>query len=613
MKKLSFLALAAAGLMLGACSEKDEVGAVSTPNSTEGEGSSYIAIGINLPTVPITRGTENDAQATLTDGLPVEYAVNDALIALFKSDGTFKAAYDLNPEPWTMQSGDKQVTESSKKIVKKIDGGGVQVGDQALVILNKNNLVKINGTELQVNVGGTYTNVTKFSDLNGGSFNVTESAIKDATSHYAPTMTANGFFMANAPLSDVAGSTSSADLSSAKVRVLVPINAVFATEAEAQAATPSQISQIYVERGMAKVTMQAKSDVAFTGTGMTSYTWSITGWTLDNTNTTSYVVRSTAGHDDFKNLKSQMTGGIARYAGNTDITTGSPAEFKYRTYFAQDPNYSTPATLLRWNGTGTNGEFVNKYGDENPQYCYENTFDVDNQNENQTTLAQIKITASTSGADLYLIGGVKSTVYTSATLIGKIQEVTYNLLEAWGIKGSLGTSDIAVTLPTTSVAGIMTFGDDDAKIKVVPNTSKYNVSDLPTEFYTLLSKAVGSIDCYKGGESYYTVRIKHFGDAQTPWNTWEKSQTDDEKLINPVPVVGSIYPVGTSDNKNNNYLGRYGVLRNNWYDIDVSSIRYLGSSTPKDPTTTTDDELDAYIAVQINVLSWAKRTQTWSF
>ena len=118
MKKLSFLALAAAGLMLGACSEKDEVGAVSTPNSTEGEGSSYIAIGINLPTVPITRGTENDAQATLTDGLPVEYAVNDALIALFKSDGTFKAAYDLNPEPWTMQSGDKQVTESSKKIVK---------------------------------------------------------------------------------------------------------------------------------------------------------------------------------------------------------------------------------------------------------------------------------------------------------------------------------------------------------------------------------------------------------------------------------------------------------------------------------------------------------------
>lgn len=426
-------------------------------------------------------------------------------------------------------------------------------------------------------------------------------------------MTANGFFMANAPLSDVAGSTTSANLTSANVRVLVPINAVFATEAEAQAATADQISQIYVERGMAKVTMQAKSDVTFTGTGMSSYTWSITGWTLDNTNTTSYVVRSTAGHDDFKNLKSQMMGGIARYAGNTDITTGSPTSFKYRTYFAQDPNYSTSATLLRWNVTSTNGEFVNKYGDANPQYCYENTFDVEHQNENQTTLAQIKITASTSGADLYLIGGVKFTVYTSATLIGKIQEVTYNLLEAWGIKGTLGTSDIAVTLPATSVAGIMTFGNDDAKIKVVPNNTKYTESDLPADFYTQLSKAVGSIDCYKGGESYYTVRIKHFGDAQTPWNTWEKSQTDANKLINPVPVVGNIYPVGTSDNKNNNYLGRYGVLRNNWYDIDVSSIRYLGSSTPKDPTTTTDDELDAYIAVQINVLSWAKRTQSWSF
>ena len=48
-------------------------------------------------------------------------------------------------------------------------------------------------------------------------------------------------------------------------------------------------------------------------------------------------------------------------------------------------------------------------------------------------------------------------------------------------------------------------------------------------------------------------------------------------------------------------------------DIDITAIKYLGDATPQDPSTTTDDELDAYIAFQINVLSWAKRTQSWSF
>ena len=83
-------------------------------------------------------------------------------------------------------------------------------------------------------------------------------------------------------------------------------------------------------------------------------------------------------------------------------------------------------------------------------------------------------------------------------------------------------------------------------------------------------------------------------------------------------MVGNIYPGvnGTPTEKEQcaaNWLGRYGVLRNNWYDIKVNSIKYLGDPTPKDFSgdPTTDDELDGYISAQIHILSWAKRTQAW--
>jgi hypothetical protein len=74
--------------------------------------------------------------------------------------------------------------------------------------------------------------------------------------------------------------------------------------------------------------------------------------------------------------------------------------------------------------------------------------------------------------------------------------------------------------------------------------------------------------------------------------------------------ISTIYP---TTNQANNYLGRYGVLRNNWYDIQVTDVAFLGDATPQAHTGVTDDEIKAFIAFKINVLSWAKRTQGWSF
>ena len=127
---------------------------------------------------------------------------------------------------------------------------------------------------------------------------------------------------------------------------------------------------------------------------------------------------------------------------------------------------------------------------------------------------------------------------------------------------------------------------------------------------------------YQNGEVYYAARFKHFagsGDAAgdlAPWNTKAEWET-------PAPTAGdidNIYPA--SDNRDRNYLGRYGMVRNNWYDVEILSFVKLGY--PADPSgqvnnedfddpNTPDDNIDEYIKTKIHVLSWAKRVQQWSF
>ena len=101
-----------------------------------------------------------------------------------------------------------------------------------------------------------------------------------------------------------------------------------------------------------------------------------------------------------------------------------------------------------------------------------------------------------------------------------------------------------------------------------------------------LSEAAG-IATYLDGVTYYIARIKHFNEL-TPWTAGEGYGT-----------------------KNDKYLGRYGVLRNNWYDLSVTSISGLGyPEVPEVKPTVPDDENEQYINVEVKILSWAKRSQS---
>jgi hypothetical protein len=55
------------------------------------------------------------------------------------------------------------------------------------------------------------------------------------------------------------------------------------------------------------------------------------------------------------------------------------------------------------------------------------------------------------------------------------------------------------------------------------------------------------------------------------------------------------------------------MVRNNWYELLIGDIVKIGYSEP--PTISShpdDDQEDLYIKARINILSWAKRIQSWS-
>ena len=610
MRKLSFLALAVAGLLLAACSSDKDAASSSSIVETDNVDR-YIALSIDLPTTSVAamRATDDNGYGNenfdLDDGLNSEYFVQNATLMLFRpvgtdeNDATFVAAYNLNPEGATFPT-DPQVTVTAAKVVKKV-GGAVQAGDLALVILNKNSIVDFTNDGGAIKVMGTSITAgsTTFKDV--------KESIVTAASLGATEMTTNSFFMANAPLSDKQGSTAVAP-TGAVVRTLVPIQ-VYETETAAQAADPAHI---YVERGVAKVTLQpltsfnlgtqAQFDPANPGT-KTPLSVTLQSWTIDQTNKVSYMIRSTEDHASFVPLLNKVKN-IYRYIGGTDITEGTPGEYKYRTYFAKDPNYTgalDPATYMNYAATANYTALV---GNEHPQYCFENTFDVDNQTVKNTTLARLKVKVG-DGTDLYVVNGNRGNILNAdgvKDLVYKAAKTAIDYQVSLGIitiSSPIAETDFTITVPNAAgkvTPTIVFTAAGSAKI----TSGTFSATDLQES----VDKVITEVLCYKGGESYYTIRIKHFGDDLTPWHTGNAAET-------PAPEIGNIYPAGTD--RDNNYLGRYGVLRNNWYDLKVNSIKYLGEPTPEDysENDTPDDELDAYISVQIHILSWAKRIQSW--
>ena len=581
MKKTKLFALAFAALALGACSNDDIVDQQGGSTVNPGE-QGYVSVALNLPTQPTVRANDN-----FDDGLESEYNVKDATLLVFsgatEDAAKFTGAYLLTLNDGTQLGGNITTTYQVTQQITKPLAAGDDI--YALVMINSKNVLKGDAEEGWQILGNALTvGTTTVAQVKAMSGNVTAAALADASGE-------GYFYMTNAPLYSVPGGVS--EPANGAVTTLTKINAenIFSTKAEAE---DNPAASIYVERGVAKVTVTDGGTAGQNG----NLNYTINGWTLDMTNTASYAVRNVTGADWWTLYSRLAATPDYRFVGSVPVAAGL-----YRTYFGMDPNYNAagtfneqigevPAALTALSGTA---------------YCLENTFDVDHQNQDQTTRVIVAATLTNVGGDadvndFYVINNNKDVVYNTEGFVDYVKgqylenPTVYGLLtnKDNGLKDGqkLTEADLDVTYSTSTASADVTI----AAVTIADAAAaKFKGEAIPADLAgsgnadALATINEAKIAYYKGGVSYYPVMIQHFGDDQTPWTAGSES-----------------YP---GPNRDDNYLGRWGVLRNNWYEINVTGVKSIGSPVVPEVYGTPDDPVESWISVEINVLSWAKRVQ----
>lgn len=601
MKIKHFFGLAVIAAMTASCSSNEDLGTAGPGTGNNEAGASYASITINLPTANGTRAIQNDQ---FNGGTPSEYAVNDATLLIFQKDGKSENEYKYvetaslgNLEPWKKDNADDNGITTEATITAKLEKAKVGEGDKcdyyALVILNNKYDDDDNKEKEKVSMPSSTDTY--------GTWNAA-ATVKNLIDYK------KGFYMANAP--EFVGADK-------EPITLVPIKGIYRTKEEAQSKPGTTV---HVERGLAKVTVGknststtdyfAKGGANATGSNYSSDKVQITKWALDVTNTKSFPVHVTFGlKDGTITSEGETVTGYANIWKNEAATTGTnpatsrfvsqlPATAFKRVYWGIDPNYSTKYTTPEqckgaFNILG-NAKITGDVA--KPQYCLENTFDINHMTQGQTTRVVFKATYTPSAVKsetdktFFMIGN-SSDIWTVTTLTNQIMAKAVEVL-------GVAESEIKVDLKADKLneAGTRLLTVNNVKIKdsstagylavSQENINKINAK-LGLKDATPTDPIVG-IATYKDGESYYIARIKHFGDNLTPWEAGNDNYGGN----------------------NLNWLGRYGVLRNNWYDLTVNSISGPGyPDVPEVKPDTPDDEDTKYINVSVKILDWAKRSQ----
>ena len=585
MKIKHLFGLAVIAAMTASCSSNEDLGTAGPGTGTNEAGVGYATFTINLPSVSGTRVADAGG-AEMNEGSPEEYAVKSATALIFQKYGSDEGSYKfvesvtLPIDGWTNDETDG-ITTTSKKLVAKLTNVDTK-NDYSVLILLNNTKVAL------PTVGQSY------NDWNSKNI-LTLSATDWAGS--------DGFYMANAPLKG----------SDASPATLVPIDKgkIYASKAKAEEDASECAATVFVERGVAKMTVADPGTITVKDKATPTATTKksevkFSNWALDITNKKTYAVHNIDG------LKSDFGDIWKTDPSNRFIGTNN------RVYWGKDPNYDNKDLKLTDKDAEREAEFnfitatsdINKDfikgTNTNPVYCLENTFNLTNMYQGQTTRVIFKATYTPKDdggnplADddddgtFYTIGNM-TTILNKDKLKAAVDAVANPVLPT-------GYTIDYTNFKTKEGSHVITLADiKDATGTVLVGATPYSIGtgtktgdDIVAAINDKLGLKAGrpeemvGINTYLNGVTYYIARVKHFGDGKTPWSS------------------GSAY-----DGHNDKYLGRYGMLRNNWYELKVGNVYGPGypGVPPVDPTLP-DDENEKYLSVSVKILSWAKRSYT---
>lgn len=577
MKIKHLFGLAIIAAMTASCSSNEDLGTAGPGTGTNEAGVGYAIFTINLPSVSGTRAADAGG-AEMNEGTEEEYAVKSATALIFQKYGSDEGSYKfvesvtLPIDGWKDDPTDG-ITTTSKKLVAKLTNVDTKNDYSVLILLNNNKTG--GGAKVELPTAGQ-----SYNDWNS----------KILTPSVTDLAASGDFYMANAPLKGSADSPATL--------VSIDKNKIYASEAEANKPTNDCAATVFVERGVAKMTVanpgtKTVKDKATSNDTKSKVTFS--KWALDITNKKTYAVHNIDGlSKDFPAIWTTK-----RFTGTNN-----------RVYWGTDPNYNLARLNIAddVNDTKRKEEFnfitapseINKdftnTTNTNPVYCLENTFNLANMYQGQTTRVIFKATytpkddagkpLAESDGTFYTIGNMttilkeadlKKAVDAAATSVLSGCTVDYTNLKTEG-SHVITLADIKDSTGTTLVADKDYGGKTGTKIVKAINDKLGLKAGRPEEM-------VG-INTYLRGATYYIARVKHFSSL-----TWQSGESYGDNNLK--------------------YLGRYGMLRNNWYDLTVGNVYGPGypGVPPVDPTQP-DDENEKYLSVSVKILSWAKRSDT---
>lgn len=579
MKIKHLFGLAVIAAMSASCSSNEDLGTAGPGTGNNEAGVGYATFTINLPSVGGTRAADTGG-ADVAPGTEDEYKVANATALIFQKYGSDEGSYkfvesvDLPDANVAWEDDAETGVTKSKKLVAKLTNVDTKNIYGVLILLN--NKTASGDVKIKLPTAGQ-----SYNDWNNTAQTpkVTDLAATD------------NFYMANAPLYE-----------SGSVTTLVTIdkNNIYATPTEAESGTKA--ANVYVERGVAKMTV-AKPGTTGTitvkdkanPTVSTKSEVTFSNWALDITNQKTYAVHNIDGlSTDFPDIWT-----TARFTG-----------INKRVYWGKDPNYKNDGLKLKDKDADREAEFnfidatskIDKdFGETNPVYCLENTFNLTNMYQGQTTRVIFKATYTPKDdagnplagehGTFYTIGNMK-TILKEADLKTAVDAAAHAVLPDCVVdyKNLEKEGSHVITLEDIKEnASSTTHLDKDATYGTSLKTGAQIVKDINDKLGLKAGRPeeMVGINTYLEGATYYIARVKHFG-SLTPWNSGESYGT-----------------------KNKEYLGRYGMLRNNWYELKVGSVYGPGypGVPPVDPTLP-DDENEKYLSVSVKILSWAKRSDT---
>ena len=562
------------------------------------EGKAYLTLQIPLGSQTMTRAVQ------FADGSEDEYKVKDAYILMFagasEATAKFASAYKVDNPPLA-NDANQQITRT---VTITLSDANLNTGDKLFpfVVLNNNasaitsydltSVTFANGGSAVTLVGGSST----FSALNS----VTIASYRDDDDY---------FLMTNATLAN--GNTTSASLLHLPE---IAASYFFPTEEQSR---QNPAGHVNVERLAVKTTVES---------GLGTGTHNVLGneyakfvnddltFALDNYNTKSYAYRHLSAVS------------YQRFVESLPVEPYYP--LVYRTYWAEDANYSGNSGLAYKDHAHRNEILWSSFGESNPhpQYCAENTFDVSHMQDDCTTSVLVRLqlnngrdfyTTSVTGSDIvFQLPGYtleeQGTSASSSFARTRSDVVTYDgkntatideylrqwLMETnssfrnWVNKYAAGEpNEVNIKLTNDASTGTATVtAVTQAARTSGQGVTDFNALDLVSYFADNIA-----LKFYKDGYCYYRVLIRHFDDTQTPWAS-AASMTDNSTT--------QVYGGNAAS-----YLGRYGVVRNNWYNISITSVSHVGSPIIPALTSDADDKVPQFLNATLSINGWTSHGQ----